>query len=63
MGLFGSDNDDSSAGTTTFKPVATDGTMVLGHLNDPNEDELQLVWINGREFDKIDSNEIDRIVE
>lgn len=61
MGLLNSDSDDESR-PGTFEPVCTDGNRVLGYYNDPDTDHIQLVWVNSQAFDKIDAEDIDRIV-
>jgi hypothetical protein len=63
MGLFSSDDE---SGDVTFKPVTTDGNLVLGYLDNPEEDGKRLVWIADSKFDRLSSDEadqIDRIVE
>lgn len=63
MGLFSSDDDGSSSGDKTFEPVTTDGNRVLGYLDDPDEDGLELVWIKDSKFRQLSAEEdIDRIV-
>lgn len=62
MGLLSS-NDDENGGETAFEPVTTDGNRVLGYLDDPDEDGLELVWIKDSKFRKLSAEEdIDRIV-
>jgi hypothetical protein len=64
MGLFSSDDSDDS-GTTTFKPVATDGNRVLGYLRS-EEGGLEVVWVSDSKFRQLSSDEadeIDRVVE
>lgn len=65
MGLFSSDNDEGT-GDTTFKPITTDGNRVLGYLNDPSEDGLEVVWVSDTTFRRLsgdEADEIDRVVE
>lgn len=46
MGLLSS--GDSSSGNRTFEPICTDGK--------------RLVWVNSQAFDKVNEEDIDRIV-
>lgn len=66
MGLFSSNNDDESGADTSFKPVTTDGNRVLGYLNDPETDGVELVWVSDSRFRQLstdEASEIDRVVE
>lgn len=58
MGLLSSDD----AGDRTFEPICTDENRVLGYYDDPDEDGKRVVWVNSQVFDKVNEEDIDRIV-
>jgi uncharacterized protein YegJ (DUF2314 family) len=62
MGLLRSDDTDEQTGETTFKPVGFDGRYVVGVLNRP-DDPNEIVKVKESEFNLVDCDEIDRVVE
>lgn len=54
-----SDGEDEK--NTAFMPVCTDGNRVLGYLDEPDADELRLVWVKDTTFDRVDGDEIDEV--
>lgn len=69
MGLLrnnDSDDVDSEESSTdeqpvTFEPITTDGNRVLGYLDDPDVDGVEVVWVSDTRFRTIESGYIDSV--